>query len=371
MSSNQWRQSMRFTLDYVPDDRLVSCVCGHKFDGTDNSHFRSCAKFRKSFVYDAHELLNNTYNRHMKKAGISTNTVARPRGLKKKVQPDGVQFQDDGSLAYWDVTSIHNTSPSYINFARQPGKLLDLKERIKCNKYQVFCNNKNAILIPLANETYGALGNATIEHVRHVAQSALDHGVVEDEGGREKLAAQMFTEISFAIQKGNAKLMMSCVQLSKTTPLCYNHDPLLRKSAPQKRSLRSNEASMRKSLDSLDLDILPLDLAEYEDSVISISPPSSPINTDNNKNQEAALAMLQRLNLSNLWQPAGQSRENDETDSEDDEDVVRVSEQVLRFNKNQNYIAETSLRISTTGMSRRSFLPSGDQRGQISIRFDD
>jgi hypothetical protein len=71
----------------------------------------------------------------MNEGGMVTTTCARPKDLKKRIQPDGMQFLSNGELAYWDVTRAHPTAPSHLPLARRPGKLLDVKEAGKISKY--------------------------------------------------------------------------------------------------------------------------------------------------------------------------------------------------------------------------------------------
>ena len=257
LSNSDWIQIVKFHLNRLPDNLILKCACGRTLlpeDPPAATHFRSCSLFRKRAVNIAHDDISRLCSEHAKQIGLTAGFSRRPRGLKKNVTTDCWYINAQGHRTDIDVTISHLAAPSYLIDAKKPGIITDRKEKGKIRKHRLACHSRGVDFVPFALETHGGIGNSARAHVNSLCQQALavPYNDVQD-SDVIKLRRRMLDELSVAIQRGNAKVMIEGAAASRAKgPTFYNFQGSLSSAFPHNQ-LHSNESSHKARLSALNI----------------------------------------------------------------------------------------------------------------------
>jgi len=203
LSDDEYRVvcALRYGIDLFDKQR---CSCGEMVDPK-ALHLLSCRQ--GSMPRDArHNEINDLLLRAMRQARVSV--CAEPTNLNETdgIRPDGLTLQpwSHGQSLIWDVTVRDTYAPSYRTICRTPGAVAGKAERDKRTKYS--CLLQRYMLMVFAIESTGVWGKEASDFITELGRR------VEHVTGESRSAAFLRQRISLAVQRGNARMVLQCMQ---------------------------------------------------------------------------------------------------------------------------------------------------------------
>ena len=129
-------------------------------------------------------------------------------------QPDGVTLfaWSSGKHVVWDYTCHDTVCQSYVGgTSKEAGKAAEDAEIAKLTKYKEL--DARFEVIPVANETFGSWGAASLKFVREIG----DRMIAQTKDKRSKY--NLLQNISMTVQKGNVASILGTMPTNKLDEL--------------------------------------------------------------------------------------------------------------------------------------------------------
>ena len=210
MPDSLFRMACRFRLGIPPDSLPSRCICGASLARFD--HFMSCDRLRRRAVTTRHDSIVLFLHRLCLSGGLVAEHEPRLDGVDRS-RPDLAMFLDN-QLVFTDVTVCHPTAPSLLAYARRPLGAAQLRVGLKHRRYDEICAKDGGSFVPFVLETSGALHRVSRELVRRIAGKLEVSGLASD---HRALSAHILRCISFLLHRGNARVILQDLTLSKST----------------------------------------------------------------------------------------------------------------------------------------------------------
>ena len=172
----------------------------------------SCNRLRHRAVTVRHDSIVLFLHRFMLSGGLVAEHEPRLDGVDRS-RPDLAMYLDN-QLVFTDVTVCHPTAPSLLSHASRPLGAAQVRVGLKHRRYDEMCVKDGGSFVPLVLETSGALARESKELLRRVATKLEVSGLG---GDPRALLAHILRCISFLVHRGNARVLLQGIALSKST----------------------------------------------------------------------------------------------------------------------------------------------------------
>ena len=132
------------------------------------------------------------------------------RELRFMVPDLGFGFLETGRRRIMvDVAVVHPGAPSRLRAAQRSLGTALQQQRIKHARYDRLARTEHSIFLPFIVETFGATAPEARSVMREIASFA---GRLIPSQTRHATLVRLMTQISVAVQRGNAQAVLACIQ---------------------------------------------------------------------------------------------------------------------------------------------------------------
>jgi len=195
------------------DDLPRTCACGDRIDTREqHGHVHWCKKTKAASTALRHNLVVTALANIARSAGITARieltqpTFSAVLDKQRKTRPDLVLVGSYGTYIV-DVSVCHPTTPG-ARLPLRPGdtvlRQIEHYEGIKISKYRATAAQHGAEFIPFSCDVFGAMGEHAHRLVEWFLKEAAINGVLGDSSARAPFRANVYNQLSVAIQRAAA-----------------------------------------------------------------------------------------------------------------------------------------------------------------------
>ena len=209
MSDDEFACAVRFRIGLPPiDDVSGRCTCRSRQSfQIDAWHGLSCISLKRRQVNQRHNNVVRIIASTVQRLGAFAH-IEPSRLDNTRIRPD-LELQIGARRILADVAIVHPCAPSHQQRAQRSLGTANHAERRKHRRYDNLARTRRGIFLPFVVETHGAIASSARALMRQIAAFA---GQELPSQTRHVTLIRLMTEVSVAVQKGNAHAALDCIQ---------------------------------------------------------------------------------------------------------------------------------------------------------------
>ena len=192
------------------NNSISKCACGASFV-QDPAHSLNCNKLKGRNVTKRHDSAVQVYAGWVRAAGGACTVEKRVGSWPSQKRYDAVAIMGNFHAAS-DFVITNAAAPSHVVRAQAQGKAAKKAAADKRREYSKFAAEDRCHFVPMSIEAMGHWDSAAVDHVRHVANFAVDSG--ECVYSRYEVHRGLVCGISVAVARGVGSIILQGQRVS-------------------------------------------------------------------------------------------------------------------------------------------------------------
>jgi hypothetical protein len=195
------------------NNSIAKCACGASFV-QDPAHSLNCNRLKGRAVTKRHDSAVQVYAQWVRAAGAACTVEKRVGSWPSQKRYDALALMGNFHAAT-DFVITNAAAPSYVRRSQVQGQAAKKAAEDKRKEYKQFAAEDRYHFVPMSIEAMGHWDSAAVDHVRHVANFAVDSG--ECVYSRFEVHRGLVSGISAAVARGVGSIILQGQCLSAAT----------------------------------------------------------------------------------------------------------------------------------------------------------
>jgi hypothetical protein len=192
------------------NNSIAKCACGASFV-QDPAHSLNCNKLKGRNITKRHDSAVQVYAHWVREAGAACTVEKRVGSWPSQKRYDALAIMGNFHAAT-DFVITNAAAPSYVARSQVQGSAAKKAAEDKRKEYKQFAADDRYHFVPMSIEAMGHWDSAAIDHVRHVANFAVDSG--DCVYSRYEVHRGLISGISVAVARGVGSIILQGQRLS-------------------------------------------------------------------------------------------------------------------------------------------------------------
>jgi len=208
-TDEEFEMAVRLRVGLPPSDHLpAACRCGRRRAfHNDPWHGLSCHLLKRREINWRHNDVVHIVAATTRSLGAFAH-IEPSRIDNARIRPD-LLLRIGRRRIMVDVAVVHPGAPSRLRAAQRSLGTALQQQRIKHARYDRLARTEHSIFLPFIVETFGATAPEARSVMREIASFA---GRLIPSQTRHATLVRLMTQISVAVQRGNAQAVLACIQ---------------------------------------------------------------------------------------------------------------------------------------------------------------